>query len=103
MTVKIPEPMTAPMPRAVSDHGPSDFFSACSGSSDSRMSLSMDLQASSWLGRLAFLLVSLDVSGIDGRSLKTQCTWRGTKDERKEGRETAVELSRSHPCAMELR
>jgi len=22
MTVKIPEPMTAPMPRAVSDHGP---------------------------------------------------------------------------------
>jgi len=27
MTVKIPEPMTAPMPRAVRDHGPRVFFS----------------------------------------------------------------------------
>ena len=26
MTVKMPEPMTAPMPSAVSDHGPRDFF-----------------------------------------------------------------------------
>ncbi len=57
MTVKMPDPITAPMPRAVSDHGPSDFLSAFSGSSDSRISLSMDLQASSWLGR-AVLLVS---------------------------------------------
>src|SRR5262249_9946912 len=55
MTVKMPEPITAPMPSAVRDHGPSDFFSACSGSSDSRMSLSMDLRASSWLGRVVFL------------------------------------------------
>jgi len=55
MTVKMPEPMTAPMPRAVSDQGPSDFLSACSGSSDSRMSLSMDLQASSWLGSAVLL------------------------------------------------
>jgi hypothetical protein len=47
MTVKMPEPMTAPMPRAVSDHGPSVFFSLCSGSSDSRISLSIDLRASS--------------------------------------------------------
>jgi len=45
MTVKIPEPMTAPIPRAVSDHGPSVFLSRCSGSSDSEISLSMDLQA----------------------------------------------------------
>ncbi len=45
ITVKIPEPMTAPMPRAVSDHGPSVFLSRCSGSSDSEISLSMDLQA----------------------------------------------------------
>jgi len=45
MTVKIPEPMTAPMPSAVSDHGPRVFFSRCSGSSDSEISLSMDLQA----------------------------------------------------------
>jgi hypothetical protein len=51
MTVKMPEPMTAPMPSAVSDHGPRLFFSECSGSSDSLMSLSIDLQASSWLGR----------------------------------------------------
>jgi len=51
MTVKMPEPMTAPMPSAVSDHGPRLFFSECSGSSESLMSLSIDLQASSWLGR----------------------------------------------------
>ena len=44
-TVKIPEPITAPIPNAVSDHGPSVFFSRRSGSSDSEISLSMDLQA----------------------------------------------------------
>jgi hypothetical protein len=49
MTVKMPEPMTAPMPRAVSDHGPRVFFSECPGSSESLMSLSIDLRASSWL------------------------------------------------------
>ena len=42
MTVKMPEPMTAPMPRAVSETGPSVFFNACSGRSDSAISLSMD-------------------------------------------------------------
>jgi len=47
ITVKMPEPMTAPMPRAVSDHGPSVFFSRRSGSSDSEISLSIDLQAKS--------------------------------------------------------
>src|SRR5271157_1396478 len=52
ITVKMPEPMTAPMPRAVSDHGPSVFFSRCSGSSDSAISLSMDLHAKSWFARL---------------------------------------------------
>src|SRR5579862_8089809 len=55
MTVKMPDPMTAPMPRAVSDHGPRDFFSAFSGSSDSRISLSMDLQETSWERRLPLL------------------------------------------------
>lgn len=50
-TVKMPEPMTAPMPRAVSDHGPRVFFSRCSGSSDSDSSLSMDLHEKSWLAR----------------------------------------------------
>jgi hypothetical protein len=37
------------MPSAVSDHGPSVFLSECSGRSASEISLSMDLQANSWL------------------------------------------------------
>src|ERR1039458_3541802 len=36
-TVKMPEPITAPMPRPVSDHGPSVFLSRCSGDNDVRM------------------------------------------------------------------
>jgi hypothetical protein len=51
-TVKMPEPITAPMPRPVSDHGPRVFFSRCSGSSDSEISLSMDLHAKSWFARV---------------------------------------------------
>jgi len=38
---KIPEPMMAPIPSAVSDQGPSVFFSRCSGASASANSLSM--------------------------------------------------------------
>jgi hypothetical protein len=49
MTVNIPEPITAPIPRAVSDHGPRVFFRQCSGFWESRISLSMDLRDSSWL------------------------------------------------------
>jgi hypothetical protein len=49
MTVKMPEPMTAPIPSAVSDHGPRVFLSLCAGSSESLISLSIDLRASSWL------------------------------------------------------
>ena len=45
MTVKMPEPITAPMPRAVKETGPSVFFNACSGLSDSEISLSIDLVA----------------------------------------------------------
>ena len=45
MTVKMPEPMTAPMPSAVSETGPRVFLRACSGRSESEMSLSMDLVA----------------------------------------------------------
>jgi hypothetical protein len=48
--VKIPDPMTAPMPSAVNDTGPSVFRSACSGSSDSEISLSMDFVAKIWRG-----------------------------------------------------
>jgi len=43
MTVKMPEPMTAPMPRAVRETGPRVFLRACSGRSDSAISLSIDL------------------------------------------------------------
>ena len=45
MTVKMPDPITAPTPSAVSDTGPSVFLSAVSGCSDSLISLSMDLVA----------------------------------------------------------
>ena len=45
MTVKMPEPMTAPMPSAVRENGPRVFFSECSGRSLSAISLSMDLVA----------------------------------------------------------
>ena len=45
ITVKIPDPITAPMPSAVKDTGPSVFFNACSGRSDSEISLSMDFVA----------------------------------------------------------
>jgi len=43
--------MIAPMPSAVSDQGPSVFFSRFSGFSESAISLSMDFLANSWLAR----------------------------------------------------
>src|SRR5579863_9420982 len=55
----MPEPITAPMPSAVSDQGPRDFFNECSGSSESRISLSIDLRASSWLGRAVLLIPTI--------------------------------------------
>jgi hypothetical protein len=48
----MPEPMMAPMPSAVSDHGPSVLLSRCSGFSDSEISLSMDLQQKAWLSEV---------------------------------------------------
>ncbi len=45
MTVKIPEPITAPTPNAVRETGPSVFRRECSGRSDSEISLSIDLVA----------------------------------------------------------
>ena len=50
--MKIPEPMIAPMPSAVSDHGPSVFCSRCPGASESEISLSIDLQHKSWLSEV---------------------------------------------------
>ena len=60
MTVKMPEPMTAPMPRAVSETGPSVLRRAFSGSSESEISLSMDLVAKIWRGSG----VSLESCGV---------------------------------------
>jgi len=44
ITVKIPDPITAPIPSAVKETGPRVFLSFRSGSSESEMSLSIDLQ-----------------------------------------------------------
>jgi hypothetical protein len=52
MTVKMPEPMTAPMPRAGREMGPRVFLSEFSGRSESEMSLSMDLVAKIWRARV---------------------------------------------------
>src|SRR5271156_3282401 len=43
ITVKMPDPMTMPTPRAVSETGPRVFLRACSGRSESEISLSIDL------------------------------------------------------------
>ena len=51
ITVKMPEPMTMPMPSAVSETGPRVLRRACVGRSDSVISLSMDLVAKICLGR----------------------------------------------------
>jgi hypothetical protein len=48
-TVKMPEPMTAPIPRAVRESGPRVFVSRRSASSESEISLSMDFLAKSWV------------------------------------------------------
>src|SRR5208282_1999277 len=50
--MKIPEPMIAPMPSAVSDQGPVVFCSRCPGASESEISLSIDLQQKSWLSEV---------------------------------------------------
>jgi hypothetical protein len=58
-TVKMPEPITAPMPSAVRETGPSVFLSLVSGFSDSAMSLSMDLQQRTWGGRVRLLYAGI--------------------------------------------
>src|SRR5947199_3513047 len=63
---KMPEPMMAPMPRAVSDHGPSVFFSFRSGSSASEISLSIDLQQKSWFSEVR-------TTSLDGGSVVVGC------------------------------
>src|SRR5271169_6804398 len=62
VTVKIPEPITAPIPSAIKLQTPSVFFRARSGSSEEAISASILLQRKSWL--MPPLLVSgLLVSG----------------------------------------
>src|SRR5579859_3335431 len=48
----MPEPIIAPMPSAVRDHGPNVFCRRCPGDSASEISLSMDLQQKSWLSEV---------------------------------------------------
>ena len=45
---KMPDPITAPMPRAIKLHGPIDFANCRPGSCESETSLSMLLVRSSW-------------------------------------------------------
>ena len=66
MTVKMPEPMTAPMPSAVSETGPRVFLSACSGSSESEISLSMDLVRKIWGVWLGLNKARLSPAAWDG-------------------------------------
>src|SRR5581483_8088610 len=73
---KIPEPMMAPMPRAVRDQGPRVFFRRCSGASASATSLSMLLQRR-----------SCEVTGCRRRAGEER-PWRG---------ELALQLKRTPP------
>jgi len=59
----MPEPMIAPIPSAVSDHGPSDFGRRYPGLSESEISLSMDFLAKSWLARKASLKTEIRIAG----------------------------------------
>src|SRR5262249_61436643 len=64
--MKIPDPITAPIPSAVSDHGPSDFCNRCPGDSDSEISLSIDLQQKTCLSEVR-------TTWFDGGSLVVGC------------------------------
>ncbi len=71
VSTKMPEPMMAPIPSAVSDHGPSVFCRRWPGDSDSVISLSMDLQQKSWLSE-----VRITSAGCDGGSVVAGCDKR---------------------------
>src|SRR5271165_6031373 len=90
MTVKMPEPMTAPMPRAVRDQGPSVFLSAWPGSSDSRISLSMDLRATSWLGRAALLCIRTLSDAVRGTCSKIAEERSDEKEEKSSRQQSAL-------------
>jgi hypothetical protein len=70
ITVKMPEPITAPIPRAVRETGPSVFLSLRSGSSESEIRLSMDLQQKSWLSDVRIETRTVFSDGPDAGSGK---------------------------------
>jgi hypothetical protein len=72
ITVKMPEPITAPMPSAVSEIGPSVFFSRRSGSSESEISLSMDLQQKSWFSEVRTVVSDGPEVGCGKRSISPE-------------------------------
>ena len=77
---KMPDPMIAPMPRAVSDQGPKVFLSLCPGSLASAISLSMDLQQKSCLSEVRTEPVLLLAVCAKGPSLRgTECVEAGLR------------------------
>src|SRR5271157_1292728 len=72
VSTKIPEPIMAPMPSAVSDQGPSVFFRRCPGASESEISLSMDLQQKSWLLDVRTVLFA---GGSLAADVGDKCLW----------------------------
>jgi hypothetical protein len=75
MMVKMPEPMTAPMPSEVSEMGPSVFLRLCSGFSDSLMSLSIDLQENTWGGSVRLLSAILLRGVYQGPRVQRHAYW----------------------------
>src|SRR5438045_6759873 len=69
---KIPEPIIAPIPSAVSDHGPRLFFRRCSGLSASAISLSIDLQQRSWLSEVRMVWLDSPKVGCAKRLLSPE-------------------------------
>jgi len=74
MTVKMPEPITAPMPNAVSEIGPRVFFKAFSGNSDSEISLSIDLVAKICLASALAPACEELVRGVSDYTMRFQKT-----------------------------
>src|SRR5208282_1487535 len=69
VSTKIPEPIIAPMPSAVSDHGPSVLLSRVSGCSEPEISLSMDLQQNACLSEVRITSAAGSVDDCDKSSL----------------------------------
>src|SRR5581483_12450805 len=66
---KMPDPIIAPIPSAVSDHGPRVFCRRWPGDSASEISLSIDLQQNSWLSEVR-------TTCLDGGSVVVGCDKR---------------------------